>query len=61
MAGWITEAYRMSVRSASAVMLFSRSMYCYKVHLRCDRAERSRIRVIAKIRVVGPACGGSTR
>lgn len=51
MAGWMTDAYRVSVRRASAVMLISRSSYYYRAHPRDDRAERGRIRAIAETRV----------
>ncbi len=51
LAGWMTDAYRVSARRASAVLMIWPSSYYYKPHPRDDRAERKRIREIAETRL----------
>lgn len=47
----MVEAYRVSIRRATACVLLNRATHYYRPHPRDDRAERARIREIAETRV----------
>lgn len=51
LADWLIQAYRVSTRRASSILLTSCSSYYYKAHPRDDRAERARIKEIAETRL----------
>lgn len=51
LANFLIDAYRVSIRRATAVIQLRRASYFYRPHPRDDRAERQRIREIAATRI----------
>ena len=51
LANFLIDAYRVSIRRATAVVQLRQATYFYRPHPRDDRAERQRIREIAATRI----------
>lgn len=51
LADFLMQAYRVSIRRATAVLQLRQATYFYRPHPRDDRAERRRIREIAETRI----------
>lgn len=51
LANFLIQAYRVSIRRATAVLQLRQATYFYVAHPRDDRAERQRIREIAQTRI----------
>ena len=51
LADFLMQAYRVSIRRATAVLQLRQVTYFYRPHPRDDRAERRRIREIAETRI----------
>ncbi|MGN3961850.1 IS3 family transposase [Burkholderia gladioli] len=51
LADFLIQAYRVSIRRATAVLQLRQATYFYQPHPRDDRAERQRIREIAETRI----------
>ncbi len=51
LADFLIQAYRVSIRRATAVLQLRQATYFYQPHPRDDRAERQRIREIAQTRI----------